>query len=684
MDIAAAPAGVLSDLEDRDLWIGLTIFALASLIGNEISSTLRYPDVGSAVFFPPYAVLAAALIASPRRQWIWFVIVGSLTHFATHWPQWSWSWVVLADVANVARALVAAVLLQRLSSRRFSLDSLRGLSIFFFVAVVVAPAVAASIGAANVVLHGASATYWAPWRAWFVSNALTALTMLPACLCVVAAITPGLKWPRIRGRVAEMLLLLAALAATCTFAFLGGLGRQHVALPLYGSLPVLIWASVRFGVCGASLSLTTIAFAAIWSVDRGTGPFLAPSPDDNILALQLFIACTSAPVLCLATLASGRESALRLYRALLASLEDQVAIVDAHGVIIAVNESWRRAAGTTADSIGAEIAAGLASVLAGTRQRFEIECDRTTGGLTEVFAVSVEKLERPEGGAVVIRRNVTARRHADRELQEQRAQLSHLSRVTTVSHLSGALAHELVQPLTAIRTNVEVVRRLVRRGTTDADELGEILDDVVADGRRASDIIDGIRGFLKKRDASFEAIDVSVLIDEVLTLAKTEQLTRSVAITTEIGDRLPQIHGDRVQLQQVLVNLILNGSEAVASTPESEKRRGSVVVAATDSGDGTVHLRVRDSGPGISPMVLPRLFTPFMTTKVNGLGLGLSICHSIVSDHRGRLWAENNVGGGATFHCLLPIHHESPAADELATPPQPITVSVMPIMGPRT
>jgi two-component system, LuxR family, sensor kinase FixL len=159
-----------------------------------------------------------------------------------------------------------------------------------------------------------------------------------------------------------------------------------------------------------------------------------------------------------------------------------------------------------------------------------------------------------------------------------------------------------------------------------------------------------------------------------LTLAKTELLTRGLAITTEIAERLPRIHGDRVQLQQVLVNLILNGSEAVASAPESEYRRGSVVVAATDSGDGTVHVRVRDSGPGISPEMLPRLFTPFTTTKVNGLGLGLSICQSIVSDHRGRLWAENNVDGGATLHCLLPIHDGSAATGDLATPPAPLTV----------
>src|SRR5262245_15937171 len=144
-------------------------------------------------------------------------------------------------------------------------------------------------------------------------------------------------------------------------------------------------------------------------------------------------------------------------------------------------------------------------------------------------------------------------------------------------------------------------------------------------------------------------------------LARTELAARRVSVATEIADGLPTIHGDRVQLQQVLLNLMLNGTDAMALLPESERRGRGLVIAAADNGDGNIHLRVRDSGPGIPPDILPRLFTPFTTTKVQGLGLGLSICQSIVSVHRGRLWAENNAHGGATLHCLLPINEWSAA-----------------------
>jgi signal transduction histidine kinase/CheY-like chemotaxis protein len=486
------------------------------------------------------------------------------------------------------------------------------------------------------------------------------------------------------------------------FAFLGVLGREHIALPLYGSLPVLIWAAVRFGIGGASVAMTAVAFAAIWSVDRGIGPFLAPSPDENILALQLFIGCTSVPVLFLATLASGRDGALQLYRALLASLEDQVAILDADGVVVAVSESWRRAAaaddapilhraqtGTdysrvcesasaTGEASGAELAEGLAAVLAGTRQRFEIESERTSrAGLTETYALTVEKLERTEGGAVIIRRNVTARRQADRELHAQRDQLSHLARVTTVSQLSGALAHELHQPLAAIQTNVEVARRLLRAGATDAGVLNEILEDVVADNRRAVGIIDSLRGLLKKRDVRFEALDLRALIDEVLTLAGTELVARKVAVTTEIAAALPRLYGDRVQLQQLLLNLVLNGSDAIASSPDSKPGSRRIVIAAADTGNGIIHLRVRDNGPGIPAALLPRLFMPFTTTKAQGLGLGLSICHSIVTGHGGQLWAENNADGGATLHCRLPAGDWFSTEGAPSMPSHPITVAIV-------
>ena len=165
---------------------GLLLYVPVSLLGNVVGLVLLYPDIGSAVLFPPYAALTTALVVSSRRHWVWYIIVGAATHFATSWPQWSLSWVLLADVANVTRAVIAAVLLRRLFAGPPRLDDLRVLTGVVVIAALIAPAVGATIGAANVVLHGDSATYGRVWSAWFLSNSLTGLTILPAFLLGVA------------------------------------------------------------------------------------------------------------------------------------------------------------------------------------------------------------------------------------------------------------------------------------------------------------------------------------------------------------------------------------------------------------------------------------------------------------------------------------------------------------------
>src|SRR5262245_52722198 len=197
---------------------GLLLFAPVALLCNVVGSLLQYPQVGAAVLFPPYAALAAALVVSPRRDWIWYIIVGSVAHFVTHWPQWVVSWVLLADVANIARALAVAVLLRWAFACTPRLDSVRALTLFVGAAVLVAPALGAVIGATNVVEHGA-ARFAPAWRAWFMSNALTGLTLLPAFLAALDILRrPARSFSHRRG--GEIALLIIALAATCTFAFM--------------------------------------------------------------------------------------------------------------------------------------------------------------------------------------------------------------------------------------------------------------------------------------------------------------------------------------------------------------------------------------------------------------------------------------------------------------------------------
>ena len=633
--------------------------------------------------FLPYAVLTAVLVVSPRRHWVWYILTGSVAHLATHWPEWTLSWVLFADVANIARALTAAVTLRWLFGGPPRLESIRALSLFVLCAVLVAPAVGATIGAANVVLHGAALTYWPPWRAWFVSNALTGLASLPAMITAFALVA-GLRRARIeKTRVAEAALMAIALLATCAVSFSLTDGGRDLALALYAPLPVLIWAALRFGSSGASLALTAVAFAAIWSVDGGMGPLLASSPDDNILTLQMFVLLTTVPILCLAVIGSARHAVAQLHRSLLASIQDHVAILDARGVVIEVNDSWRRfaevgdvplfhrahpgtdyvaacrVAAAEGNGTAVSVLAGVTRVINRAPRRVEIEYEHEIGGRREAYIMSVEALERSDGGAVLTRTNVTARRQAQIEIDEQRRELSHLARVAVLGQLSGALAHELQQPLTSILCNAETARHLLGRRPVAVDELAMILDDIVADDQRAADVIHRLRALLKRGDSHLQPVDATELVAEVLELARAELITRHVAVTSQVDPGLPPLLGDKVQLQQVLLNLILNGCEAMGATAAGERRLW--LTADADSG-ANVHLAIRDSGIGIPPALVDRLFEPFVTTKPEGLGLGLSISRTIVAAHGGRLWAENNPHGGATMHCLFAVADSRPVA----------------------
>ena len=658
----------------RSLARGLAWFTPASLVANQMSELLQFPEIGAALLYVPYALLAAALVVAPRRDWIWYILAAVLAHVATHWPRWSLSWVLLANLANVARGLTAAVLLRWLCGGTPRINSLKALLRFAAAAVFAAPAVGATLGAANVMLHGAARSYGSPWAAWFMSNALTGLTLLPAVIYAIAYVADRRSRDQGRPRYVEGALLGAALAATCAMAFLlPGVRYWHSVLPLYAPLPVLIWAAWRFGAGVASAALSATAIAAIVGMDHGTGPFSAWR-DTDVLGLQLFVLLTSVPVLCVAAMATARRDAETLYRSLLASLADHVAILDAKGVVLEVNDSWRRfaerpgsetfhravegddyedtcrASAAAGSGAAARTLEGLTTVLGREARRFELEYDCDHQGSHERYAVHVQALERAGGGAVVTRTNMTARLQAQRELEEQRLEVSHLARVSVLGQLSGALAHELNQPLSSISNNAEAALLLLNRRPGDLDEIRAILRDIVDDDQRAAQVIRRLSALLKRGETHLAPLEIGELVTDALELAHGALVARRVTAETELACRLPLVLGDRVQLLQVLLNLILNACEAMSDSLADRR----LVIAVSARETGHVHVAISDHGPGIPTELIERLFEPFVTTKPQSLGLGLSISRTIVAAHGGRLWAENNQDGGATIHCLLP------------------------------
>jgi signal transduction histidine kinase len=258
----------------------------------------------------------------------------------------------------------------------------------------------------------------------------------------------------------------------------------------------------------------------------------------------------------------------------------------------------------------------------------------------------------PESGRIWLRgvsADETDKRRTETELQRQRGELAHLSRVATLGELSGSLAHELNQPLAIILSNAQAAQRLLAQEPPDLAEVRDILNDIVVADRRAGQVITRLRALLKRGEAERQALDLSVLIDEVLALVRSDLVARGVSIAKSRATRLPPVSGDHIPLQQVLLNLLTNACDAMADNPPGERR---VIIQAAAEGP-VIHVTIRDSGCGL-PDDPERIFEPFYTTKPHGLGMGLPICRTIIGAHGGRLWAEKNPDRGTTFHLELP------------------------------
>jgi signal transduction histidine kinase len=243
------------------------------------------------------------------------------------------------------------------------------------------------------------------------------------------------------------------------------------------------------------------------------------------------------------------------------------------------------------------------------------------------------------------------RRRAEEEILNQRTELAHISRVSTMGQLASALTHELNQPLGAILRNAEAAEIFLQREKPDLEEIRAILEDIRKDDQRASGIIDRMRTLLKRHSLESKSLDLDNLLAETIALARPDARARQVNLTLQLPVKLPAVRGDRVHLQQVLLNLILNGMDAMADVA----RDGRILtVRAQSAGNGSVEVVVSDRGTGITPDNLERLFEPFFTTKPNGMGMGLAISQTIIEAHGGKIRVENNAARGADFKFTLP------------------------------
>ena len=248
--------------------------------------------------------------------------------------------------------------------------------------------------------------------------------------------------------------------------------------------------------------------------------------------------------------------------------------------------------------------------------------------------------------------DITRRKETELELQEQRTELAHVARISMMGELAASLAHELNQPLTAILSNAQAALRFMSSQPDDVEEVREILQDIVKDNSRAGEVIRRMRALVKKEELEVAMLDLASLIRDVVALVHSDAVLQNVRISLELEDNLPPVRGDRVQLQQVVLNIMLNAFDAMKECPASERK---VKLQAGAHGEELIKVAVTDCGTGLSGDNLDKIFQPFYTSKRDGLGMGLSICRSIIEAHSGHLWAENNPNRGATFYFTVPV-----------------------------
>jgi PAS domain S-box-containing protein len=247
--------------------------------------------------------------------------------------------------------------------------------------------------------------------------------------------------------------------------------------------------------------------------------------------------------------------------------------------------------------------------------------------------------------------DITDRKAAETEAELQRQEVNHLMRVSVLGELSGAIAHEVNQPLTAILSNAQAALYLLGRDSPNLVEVRDALQDIVQEDNRAGEVIQRLRGLLKKGESRSEPVDLNELVESTTALLRSEMIDRRVTVETELAAVLPTVFGDSVQLQQVLLNLIINAMDAMASTPVEQRR---VNICTRETQTGTIEVLVKDHGPGIKPANGKQVFEPFYTTKDHGLGLGLTICSTIIHKHEGTLNLKNDDAGGAIAEFSLP------------------------------
>ena len=681
MDVAAGirPAGrwlersAPATYQRALIWIlALSLAYYATAVA--VYARLMMPTLPSvAVLWPPNVLLFVAFLLAPVRLWplvICFALPTQLAVAATMDIPLGRSLGMFTG--NLSQPIIAAAILRRLGQGERMLETLRGATAFILVAALGAPAIASAVSAATL-----SATGWITdpglhGRMRFVTNVLSTMVLAPPLLTF-------LRWrslPRPLGPpVAEFLILLTCL--TASERLVNSLVTSVTFYPLlFAPLPFLLWAAVRFGQAGLGIVLCfTALFRFLANAHPGQALVTAP---DAIVATQLTLIAISLPLMVLAALLTERrstEQALRdgHSRYGLATLAGNVAVWDWNLVSNAIYvdpflknilgfadheianhaEDWGRR--VHPDDAEWVMAAAQAHI-DGRVPAFEAAHRMVhRDGSIRWFLARGAVVDRQDGRAIRMigtDTDITAQKNAEQKLEEAKAELARLTRLSDMGGLTAAIAHEVNQPLCAIVANASAALRWLGSDQPDVSQVREALTDVVCDGKRASELIRRTRGLFERGELERRPVDLNNIVHSALALTSGSLEATRVSVRTRLDSALPLVRADQVQLQQVFCNLIINASEAMTRVT---CREHTLQISTGHKEGSGIYATVMDSGEGFNGDDPERVFRPLVTTRPEGMGIGLSMSRIIVEMHGGRLWATPNEGPGATFHILLPL-----------------------------
>jgi two-component system sensor kinase FixL len=640
---------------------GLLVFA-GYCVGAQLGFALKFEEPGPSVLWPPNAILLAALVLSSYRSWPALILCALPAHLLIELNAGLPGRMVLClFVSNASEGLIGATAMRLLMRGPVRLNRLRTMAILILCAGIIGPFLSSFLDAAFVHWNtGGQKQYWRVWNTRFPSNVFTEVIIAPV---IVSWATARFELLTGAGRLRYLegvLMSVGLIVSSAAVFYWQTPGNGTIPMLVYAPMPFLIWAAARFGPPGGSAAILWVALQAIWGAMHGRGPFHTDAPQVNAFFIQIFFAAATCTLMLLAaSVSEGREAQERFTKAFGSSPDAVILTRLEDGRIIEVSRKWQEMLGYERDETVGRTVYDL--------HIYPSEADRTSlinrlvkqGSLNDIEASfrakngefrnvlmsgNTEEID-GEMCLIVTFRDITDRRRAE----EAEHNLAHASRLALAGELTAMVAHEVKQPLGAILSNADTAEILLSSENPPLDEIRQIISDIRENDLRADSAVRRISLLLRKKEMKPEALDVRELISDTIHLTAPDAVRRQVSVRFQQDGTFGAGWGDRMHLQQVLVNLILNGMDAAEDQPPS--RRSLVIRAKGVAND--IEVSISDLAGGIPVDKMSKIFESFFTTKENGMGLGLAIARSIIEAHKGKIWAENNADGGATVHFTI-------------------------------